>query len=71
MRDHYLNGDPIDLKHNGCDGCAVTSVNGQITHERGCPYAYKDVVEDDDGEENHPGGLGYFPYDEQDLHLNS
>ena len=45
MRTEYFNGAPIDLTHNGCDGCTPVSVNGTLCHERGCAYAWKDSVQ--------------------------
>lgn len=45
MRTHYRNGDEIQLKHCGCDGCNPCMINGVLCHETGCPYAWKD---DDD-----------------------
>jgi len=46
MRDTYRNGDEIYLKHNGCDGCDVSIINGTICHEHGCPEAWKDSQKD-------------------------
>ena len=46
MREYYHNGDPIDLKHNGCDGCSPSTINGVLVHERGCPDAWRDAVDD-------------------------
>ncbi len=42
MRTHYNNGDEIELKHCGCDGCNPCMINGVLCHERSCPYAWKD-----------------------------
>jgi len=42
MRTTYKNGAAVDLVENGCDGCAVTSINGHVVHEAGCPSAWKD-----------------------------
>jgi hypothetical protein len=36
----YCNGEPITL--GNCDGCDVLYINGQKSHETGCPYAWKD-----------------------------
>lgn len=41
-REHYRNGDPIELKECGCDGCSPARINGVLCHEAGCPYAWKD-----------------------------
>ncbi len=43
MRTTYRNGDPIDLKHNGCDGCDPCMINGIFCHETGCPDAWRDA----------------------------
>ena len=50
MREHYNNGDPIDLKHNGCDGCSPSMINGVLVHERGCPDAWRDAEDNDDAD---------------------
>ena len=42
MRTHYYNGDEIYLKACGCDGCCPSMINGVISHEYGCPAAWKD-----------------------------
>lgn len=41
-REHYRNGDPIELKECGCDGCSPSRINGVLCHETGCLYAWKD-----------------------------
>ena len=41
-RNHYLNGEKIDLTQNGCDGCSPCIINGVLCHEKGCPEAWKD-----------------------------
>ncbi|MFZ5832433.1 MAG: hypothetical protein ACOY3P_20290 [Planctomycetota bacterium] len=41
-RKQYRNGTPIILRANGCDGCQILSVNGQLCHEAGCPDAWRD-----------------------------
>jgi hypothetical protein len=48
MRANYRNGDPIDLKHNGCDGCSPAMVNGTLCHERGCPDAWRDSAQSEE-----------------------
>jgi len=47
MRTEYLNGDPIDLIYNGCNGCSPTTVNGVLCHESGCPDAWRDDMENE------------------------
>jgi hypothetical protein len=42
MREEYKNGDEIQLKENGCDGCSPSVVNGVFCHEQGCPDAWRD-----------------------------
>ena len=42
MRTHYRNGDDITLVENGCDGCDPASINSVLSHERGCPFSWKD-----------------------------
>jgi hypothetical protein len=45
MRTHYGNGDEIGLANWGCDGCTPTMVNGVLCHERGCPDAWRDRLD--------------------------
>ena len=40
-RTRYKNGDPVSLP-GGCDGCAVARINGVLSHEIGCPEAWRD-----------------------------
>ena len=42
MREEYYNGDPIALKHCGCDGCSPVVIQGLFCHEIGCPEAWRD-----------------------------
>ena len=42
-REHYRNGDTIDLTECGCDGCSPSLVNGVLCHEAGCPDSWKDT----------------------------
>lgn len=44
MRTTYNNGDEVTLVENGCDGCDVTTINGIICHETGCPEAWRDEL---------------------------
>jgi hypothetical protein len=41
-REKYRNGDSVGLAANGCDGCQLASINGQLCHETGCPEAWRD-----------------------------
>lgn len=41
-RSRYRNRDPIDMPGANCDGCQVLTINGVLTHEIGCPHAWKD-----------------------------
>lgn len=40
-RTHYRNGEEIGLS-GGCDGCSPSRINGVLSHESGCPHAWKD-----------------------------
>jgi hypothetical protein len=44
MRTTYKNGHPITLVHCGCDGCVTVTINGVLTHEQGCPDAWRDTT---------------------------
>lgn len=41
-REHYRNGQEIDLVANGCDGCNPAVINGLFCHEQGCPDEWRD-----------------------------
>jgi hypothetical protein len=41
-RTHYANGDAIGLPATGRDGCTPNRINGVLSHEHGCPYAWRD-----------------------------
>jgi hypothetical protein len=51
MRTHYRNGDEIGLQYCGCDGCSPCMVDGVLCHEHGCPDAWRDYPQQDDGED--------------------
>jgi len=40
-RTHYRNGDEITLAC-GCNDCSPSCINGVLSHETGCPSAWKD-----------------------------
>lgn len=44
MRTVYNNGSEISLRHNGCDGCSPAMVNSTLSHEHGCPDAWRDYT---------------------------
>lgn len=46
MRSEYRNGDPITLKHTGCDGCEPLTINSTLCHEIGCPDMWRDYPEE-------------------------
>ena len=48
MRLEYLNGDPVGSPENGCDGCAILSINGVLCHETGCPDSWRDSEPDEE-----------------------
>jgi len=52
MRETYRNGDPIQLKYNGCDGCSPVTVNQTLCHESGCPDAWRDKTKETDDSDN-------------------
>lgn len=41
-RETYNNGQPIQLKENGCDGCKLAVIDGILCHETGCPFSWND-----------------------------
>ena len=43
-REKYRNGDSVGLAANGCDGCRLAVIDGQLCHEIGCPESWRDTA---------------------------
>lgn len=43
-RPNYRNGDLITLKGHNCDSCQVAMITNKISHEVGCPDAWRDYA---------------------------
>ena len=43
QREKYRNGNTVGLAENGCDGCELAVINGQLCHEIGCPESWRDT----------------------------
>lgn len=61
-RKNYRNGDERQMDWHNCDSCNAIHVNGCLTHEHGCPDAWKDYKR-----ECRECGTEFWPENEDEL----
>lgn len=64
-RTRYRNGDPISLQATGCNGCSPSMINRHLSHETGCPDAFRDYKK-----ECRECGADFFPADRGQTHCD-